>query len=207
MAQVLRIALVSPYSYTYPGGVGRHVEATAEELIRRGHDVRMFAPYDPDDRLARAMHRGARPDAREVPDYLVPLGRTIGIPANGAVSNLSFTPYATSVLGRAVRDTSFDVIHVHEPNAPVVEATDPLGAALEQAARLMATAAAPTASSVTLCEALSRAAPVLCPGLVALAVCGRVIRPPSIVDNVALRPRQPGVWPGWRPVTQLGARA
>jgi len=120
MAQVLRIALVSPYSYTYPGGVGRHVEATAEELIRRGHDVRMFAPYDPDDRLARAMHRGARPDAREVPDYLVPLGRTIGIPANGAVSNLSLTPYATSVLGRAVRDTSFDVIHVHEPNAPVV---------------------------------------------------------------------------------------
>jgi phosphatidyl-myo-inositol alpha-mannosyltransferase len=120
MAKVLRIGLVSPYSYTYPGGVGRHVEATAEELIRRGHEVRMFAPFDPDDRLARAMHRGARPEVREVPDHLVPLGRTLGIPANGAVSNLSFTPYATGILGRAVRDTSFDVIHVHEPNAPVV---------------------------------------------------------------------------------------
>ena len=49
----MRIALVSPYSYTYPGGVGRHVEALAEELLREGHDVRLLAPYDPDDRLAR----------------------------------------------------------------------------------------------------------------------------------------------------------
>jgi phosphatidylinositol alpha-mannosyltransferase len=116
----VRLGLVSPYSYTYPGGVGRHVEATAEELIRRGYDVRLFAPYDPDDRLARAMHRGARPESREAPDHLVSLGRTVGLPANGAISNLSLTPYATSVLGRAVRDSSFDVIHVHEPNAPVV---------------------------------------------------------------------------------------
>ncbi len=78
------------------------------------------------------------------------------------------------------------------PNAPVVEVTDPLEGALLQAARPMAAATAPTASSVTGRAALSRAAlraaPVPCPGLVALAVCRRVIRPPSIVDNVSLRP-------------------
>ncbi len=28
----MRVGLISPYSYTYPGGVGRHVEALAEEL-------------------------------------------------------------------------------------------------------------------------------------------------------------------------------
>ena len=32
----MRVGLVSPYSFTYPGGVGRHVEALAEELIRQG---------------------------------------------------------------------------------------------------------------------------------------------------------------------------
>ncbi|HEX8075383.1 MAG TPA: flippase-like domain-containing protein [Thermoleophilaceae bacterium] len=115
----MRIALVSPYSYTYPGGVGRHVEATAEELLRRGHDVRLFAPYDPDDRLARATHRGARPETRQAPDHLVSLGRTLGIPMNGAVSNVCVSPYSTSVLGKALRGGGFDLLHVHEPNGAV----------------------------------------------------------------------------------------
>src|SRR5205814_1127535 len=46
---MVRVGLVSPYSYTYPGGVGRHVEALADELIREGHDVRLLAepPHQP----------------------------------------------------------------------------------------------------------------------------------------------------------------
>jgi phosphatidyl-myo-inositol alpha-mannosyltransferase len=116
----VRIALVSPYSYTYPGGVGRHVEALGHELLREGHDVRLLAPYDPDDRLARVSHRGARPDARPAPDHLISLGRTVGLPMNGAVSNLSVAPFAVATLGRELRHGGYDVVHVHEPNAPVV---------------------------------------------------------------------------------------
>ena len=116
----MRIALVSPYSFTYPGGVGRHVEALAEELLCRGNDVRLLAPFDPDDRVARATHRGARPVEREIPDHFVSLGRTVGLPANGAVSNISVFPEAVSRLGHAFRGGEFDVVHVHEPNAPVV---------------------------------------------------------------------------------------
>jgi phosphatidylinositol alpha-mannosyltransferase len=115
----VRIALVSPYSYTYPGGVGWHVEALAEELIRHGHDVRLLAPYDPDDRLASIGHRGVRPQQREAPDYLIPLGRSLGVPANGAVSNAVFTPYATAVISRELRHGGYDVVHVHEPNVAV----------------------------------------------------------------------------------------
>ena len=63
----VRVALVSPYSYTYPGGVGRHVEALAEELLEQGHEVRLLAPFDPDDRLARVTHRGASPERRQRP--------------------------------------------------------------------------------------------------------------------------------------------
>ncbi len=116
----MRVALVSPYSYTYPGGVGRHVEALAEELLEQGHEVRLLAPYDPDDRLARVTHRGARPQERPLPDHVIPLGRTMGLPMNGAVSNLAVLPEVVGTLGRELRTGGFDLVHVHEPNAPYV---------------------------------------------------------------------------------------
>src|SRR5918996_1254002 len=115
----VRVGLISPYSYTYPGGVGRHVEGLAEELLSQGHDVRLLAPYDPDDRHARIAHRGARPEGRAAPEYLIPLGRTIGIPANGAVSNLGMTPTMAATLRRELRAGDFDVVHIHEPNVPL----------------------------------------------------------------------------------------
>ena len=80
----MRIALVSPYSWTYPGGVTRHIEALADELAAVGHEPRILTPFDPDDRLSVRMHRGARPQAREQPANVVSLGRTIGLRANGA---------------------------------------------------------------------------------------------------------------------------
>src|SRR4051812_3476442 len=94
----VRLGIVSPYSWTYPGGVNRHVEALARELLGRGHDVRVFAPFDRDTRRTAALHRGARPSLVEVPEWLVPLGGTIGWPANGAVSNLPFHPTGVSTL-------------------------------------------------------------------------------------------------------------
>jgi phosphatidyl-myo-inositol alpha-mannosyltransferase len=114
----VRVALISPYSYTYPGGVGRHVEALSEQLLESGHEVRLLAPYDPDDRLARVLHRGARPQSRPLPDHLVPVGRTMGLPMNGAVSNLAVFPETVGRVGRELRGGRYDVVHVHEPNAP-----------------------------------------------------------------------------------------
>lgn len=100
--------------------MNRHVEALAEEFIGRGHDVRVLAPFDPPGRISRAMHR-AGAEARELPDYLTPLGRTVGFGANGSVSNLAPFP-AGGVLAprREVRAGEFDVIHVHEPVVPLV---------------------------------------------------------------------------------------
>ena len=116
----MRVALISPYSYTYPGGVGRHVEALADQLLATGHEVRLLAPYDPDDRLARVLHRGARPQQRSLPEHMIPLGRTAGLPLNGAVSNLAVFPETVGRLGRELRTGGYDVVHVHEPNAPYV---------------------------------------------------------------------------------------
>jgi phosphatidylinositol alpha-mannosyltransferase len=98
----------------------RHIEALRHEFASQGHDVRVLAPVDPVDKLSARLHRGAWPQEREVPDWLVPLGRTVGIPANGAVSNLSLTPYGVSMLRRELRTGGYDVVHVHEPVAPAV---------------------------------------------------------------------------------------
>ena len=61
--KMMRIALVSPYSWSYPGGVTRHIEALAEGFLADGHHVRVLAPFDPPDRFATVLHRGARPAA------------------------------------------------------------------------------------------------------------------------------------------------
>ncbi|PZS09865.1 MAG: phosphatidylinositol alpha-mannosyltransferase, partial [Solirubrobacterales bacterium] len=115
----MRIALVSPYSWTYPGGVTRHIEALADCFIADGHHVRVLAPYDPVDLLSAALHRGAGPQSLPAPDYLVGLGRTVGFKANGAVSNLSITPYGVATLHQELRSGHYDVVHVHEPVAPL----------------------------------------------------------------------------------------
>jgi phosphatidylinositol alpha-mannosyltransferase len=115
----MRIALVSPYSWTYPGGVTRHIEALAEHFLRAGHEVRVLAPFDPPGRFSTALHRGARPQQLSAPDYLVSLGRTVGVKANGAVSNLSVTPYAVARMHEELRTGGYDVVHIHEPIAPL----------------------------------------------------------------------------------------
>jgi phosphatidylinositol alpha-mannosyltransferase len=115
----MRIAFLSPYSWTYPGGVTRHIEALAECFIKEGHDVRVLAPYDLPGRLSTVLHRGAAPQQLATPDYLVPLGRTVGFKANGAVSNLAITPYSVASTLRELRTGGYDVIHVHEPLAPL----------------------------------------------------------------------------------------
>lgn len=116
----MRIALLSPYSWTYPGGVTRHIEALSHELRQQGHEARVLAPYDPDDRLTRRLHRGAQPQRHPVPEGFVSMGRTVGIPANGAVSNMAITPSSVYALRRELREGAYDVLHIHEPVVPLL---------------------------------------------------------------------------------------
>ncbi|HEV2775093.1 MAG TPA: flippase-like domain-containing protein, partial [Solirubrobacteraceae bacterium] len=96
----------------------RHIEALAEQCLAAGHEVRVLSPVDPDDRLTLRLHRGARPSQRPLPDYLVPLGRTVGFPSNGAVSNVAYG-VSTLVDLRRELERGYDVVHLHEPVAPI----------------------------------------------------------------------------------------
>ena len=115
----MKVALVSPYSWSYPGGVTRHIDALAQQFIADGHEVRVLAPYDPPDFGSKALHRGAKPFNAPLPDYVIGVGRTVGIKANGAVSNLSITPQGVAKVQRELRTGGYDVVHIHEPVAPL----------------------------------------------------------------------------------------
>jgi phosphatidylinositol alpha-mannosyltransferase len=96
--------------------VNRHVEALAEELIDRGNELRVLAPWDPPDRLTRVLHRG-RPELRRPADYLVPIGRTRAFGANGSISNIGIFPEGVVRMRRELAAFAPDVVHVHEPPA------------------------------------------------------------------------------------------
>jgi phosphatidyl-myo-inositol alpha-mannosyltransferase len=99
----MRIGMVCPYSFDVPGGVQSHVLQLAEVMRARGHEVSVLAPASPDVAL---------------PEYVVSAGRAIPIPYNGSVARLQFSPAVHRRVKRWLAQGDFDVLHVHEPNAP-----------------------------------------------------------------------------------------
>ena len=99
----MRVGLVCPYSFDIPGGVQGHVADLARTLIGLGHEVSVLAPGDDDG---------------DFPDFVVPAGRSVGIPYNGSVARLSFGPVSYSRVRKWMRAGQFDVLHLHEPVAP-----------------------------------------------------------------------------------------
>ncbi|MEB3022567.1 glycosyltransferase family 4 protein [[Mycobacterium] crassicus] len=99
----MRIGMVCPYSFDVPGGVQAHVLQLAEVLHARGHDVGVLAPASPHV---------------ELPDYVVSAGKAVAIPYNGSVARLQFSPAAHRKVKRWLIRGEFDVLHLHEPNAP-----------------------------------------------------------------------------------------
>ena len=83
--------------------------------------MRLLAPYDPDDRFARVIHRGARRIGGPCPITCPARADARRADERVAVANLPLRPrHDLGVLGRELRNGGYDVVHVHEPNAPVV---------------------------------------------------------------------------------------
>jgi phosphatidylinositol alpha-mannosyltransferase len=101
----MRIGMVCPYSFDVPGGVQSHVLQLAEVMRARGQHVSVLAPASPGRHVA-------------LPDYVVSAGRAVPIPYNGSVARLQFSPAVHGRVRRWLADGDFDVLHLHEPNAP-----------------------------------------------------------------------------------------
>jgi len=99
----LRIGIVCPYSWDFPGGVQNHIRDLAEFLINNGHHVEVLAPAT---------------ESEDLPDYLISAGKAVSIPYNGAVARVLFGVGANSRVRSWINEGNFDLLHLHEPAIP-----------------------------------------------------------------------------------------
>lgn len=98
----MKIALVSPYDWSFPGGVRSHIEHLARELRHRGHQVVILTP-------------ASGPQRHNAEQGIFKLGWATPFHVNGSVARISVTPTMTGELRRLLLREDFDIIHLHEP--------------------------------------------------------------------------------------------
>ena len=79
----------------------------ANALRELGHRVTVLCPADKGERLPES-----------VGDHVV-VGRPIALSSNGSVAPVAFWPNAVAAVERTARTGGFDVLHAHEPLAPM----------------------------------------------------------------------------------------
>jgi phosphatidylinositol alpha-mannosyltransferase len=117
----MKVGIVVPYSWSFWGGVQEHADHQARALRDLGVEAKILMGHDPPGRLTRLLHpkegRHKRP-----PDYVIPVGRSVIVPANASLPNIILSPPAMLRMRRIFAEERFDVIHVHEPYAPILSA-------------------------------------------------------------------------------------
>src|SRR5919204_350466 len=109
----MKLALVSPYDFAYPGGVTEHVAHLAEQFRARGHEVHIIAPSSDDE---------AEP-LTDLPGQVHRIGRVVSIPANGSVARITLSLRSYLQAKRLLQEQQFDLIHLHEPMMPALPLT------------------------------------------------------------------------------------
>jgi phosphatidylinositol alpha-mannosyltransferase len=115
----MKVGIVVPYSWSFWGGVPEHADHQARSLERLGVDVRIVIGHDPPGRLTKYLHpRAGR--HQPPPANVIPVGRSVIVPANGALPNIVLSPNAVVRIRRLLDRERFDVLHVHEPMTPAI---------------------------------------------------------------------------------------
>ena len=109
----LKLALVSPYDFAYPGGVTEHVTHLAQRFAALGHEVHIVAPSSDDESeptlaVDATIHR---------------IGRVVSIPANGSVARITLSLRSYLQAKQLLQAEQFDLIHLHEPMMPALPLT------------------------------------------------------------------------------------
>ena len=114
----MKIGIVVPFSWSFWGAVVEHAELQAAALEARSHEVRLIMGNDPPGQFTRALHPrvGRHGDP---PPNVIPIGRSVIVPANGSLPNIILSPRAIVRIRRVLERERFDVLHLHEPMTPV----------------------------------------------------------------------------------------
>jgi phosphatidylinositol alpha-mannosyltransferase len=115
----VKIGIVVPFSWSFWGAVVEHAELQAAALEERGHEVRLIIGNDPPGQFTRVLHPrvGRHGDP---PPNVIPVGRSVIVPANGSLPNLVLSPRSYFRVVRALERERFDVLHLHEPMTPTI---------------------------------------------------------------------------------------
>jgi phosphatidylinositol alpha-mannosyltransferase len=101
----VKIALVSPYDWTVPGGVNNHCRHLRQQFVGRGHDVRIVAPSSQTVEDEGVITIGTRP---------------VSLPVAGSLARISLSLTLGPPVRRVLAQERFDIVHVHEPFMPVL---------------------------------------------------------------------------------------
>jgi len=103
----VKIGLVSPYDYSFPGGVVNHISYLAHHFVQWGHEVKVIAPC-----LTR--------ETRYFDEEVAAVGRPLPVPFGGSVARVPLSPRLPAQVGEILAKENFDILHLHEPFTPMV---------------------------------------------------------------------------------------
>ena len=116
---MVKVAIVVPYSWSFWGGVVDHAEQQVLALRDLGADAWLVIGNDPPGSFTHVLHPGVGRHL-DPPPYVLPVGRSVIVPANGSLPNIVLSPTTPLRMKRIFRRQGFDLIHVHEPMTPAI---------------------------------------------------------------------------------------
>lgn len=102
----MKIALISPYDFAYPGGVVNHISCLEKYLTRMGHEVKIIAP------ASRAVYT--------LGDRFIRIGTPRPLPVSGSIARITLSPWLASKIKSVLARERFDICHLHEPLMPML---------------------------------------------------------------------------------------
>src|SRR3954452_7064765 len=115
----MKVGIVVPYSWSLWCALLEHGELEGEARRKLGADTRTIIGNAPPGSFPRVLHprhgRHGRP-----PDDVIPVGRSVIVPANGALPNIVLSPAAVPKTRRVRERERCDVRPRQEPMTPVI---------------------------------------------------------------------------------------
>ena len=102
----MKIALVSPYDFAYPGGVVNHISCLEQQFTRMGHEVKIIAP------ASKAIYT--------LGDRFIRIGTPRPIPVSGSIARITLSVRLESQIKEVFEREKFDICHLHEPLMPTL---------------------------------------------------------------------------------------
>jgi phosphatidyl-myo-inositol alpha-mannosyltransferase len=115
----VKVGIVVPYSWSFWGAVVEHAELQADALRQLGVETRTIMGNDPPGSLTRVLHPRSGRHGHPPPD-VIPVGRSVIVPANGSLPNIVISPRTVPEMRRVLQRERFDLLHVHEPMTPAI---------------------------------------------------------------------------------------